>query len=284
MRPKNSLYNTANLRLSVRSYEKHENKHRANIGLDTFKRDWNALSQMTAESSVPKRIWLFWAQGEKNMPPLETFAIKSWRQMNPDWSIICLDNESVWSYIDAIDFPPWLSVAHQSDIIRLALLEKHGGLWADATTICLQPVDNWIGPASQTGVFAFRWPQVARHVANWFIAADPGNDLVANWLYWSKKYALTTFAKPTSYTWVHFVLVWLISKDFVLARLWDQVPHLSARGPQIVTRLIKGDLGPNEIPANQDLEGLPLIKINRRVCTDPDIVSSKLNELGLFFD
>jgi hypothetical protein len=39
---------------------------------------------------------------------------------------------------------PHIKEQAKSDIIRLHLLAQHGGVWADATVLCLQPLDHWL--------------------------------------------------------------------------------------------------------------------------------------------
>ena len=36
-------------------------------------------------------------------------------------------------------------------MIRLELLAEHGGVWADATMLCLRPLDSWIAHALPEG-------------------------------------------------------------------------------------------------------------------------------------
>ena len=37
--------------------------------------------------------------------------------------------------------------AAQSDVVRLNVLANHGGVWADATVACMQPLDLWLDAA-----------------------------------------------------------------------------------------------------------------------------------------
>ena len=57
------------------------------------------------------------------------------------------------------------------------MLRQHGGVWADATSFCLRPLDDWLNAAYAAGFFAFRNPAKDRMMANWFIASEPDNAL-----------------------------------------------------------------------------------------------------------
>lgn len=82
-------------------------------------------------------IWVFWGQGEENMPPLVKACYKQLTHYNENVILVTINNLK-----DFIELPDIIykkvdtgkiSWAHFSDIIRNALLRKHGGLWLDAT-------------------------------------------------------------------------------------------------------------------------------------------------------
>lgn len=82
-------------------------------------------------------IWVFWGQGEENMPPLVKACYRQLTYYNDN--VILLTNDNIKEYID---IPPivykkvstgHVSWAHFSDITRNTLLARYGGLWLDAT-------------------------------------------------------------------------------------------------------------------------------------------------------
>lgn len=83
------------------------------------------------------KIWVFWGQGEDNMPPL----VKScYRQLcNYNDNVILISNENLLNYIDIQETvlekvrTGKISWANFSDIVRNLLLAKYGGMWLDAT-------------------------------------------------------------------------------------------------------------------------------------------------------
>lgn len=82
-------------------------------------------------------IWVFWGQGEENMPPLVKACYKQLTSNNSN--VILVTNQNVNEYIElpGIIFDKVkngkISWANYSDIIRNSLLAKYGGLWIDAT-------------------------------------------------------------------------------------------------------------------------------------------------------
>jgi hypothetical protein len=56
----------------------------------------------------------------------------------------------------------------------MELLRRHGGVWADATCYCLQPLAEWLpSKLAPAGFFAFDRPAPDRMLASWFLAAQP---------------------------------------------------------------------------------------------------------------
>ena len=49
-----------------------------------------------------------------------------------------------------------ITLQSRSDIIRLALLNRYGGVWADSTMLCLEPLDRWLTRDSmQSGLWMY---------------------------------------------------------------------------------------------------------------------------------
>ena len=71
-----------------------------------------------------------------------------------------------------------LCIAHQSDLIRLGLLEKYGGVWVDASLFCILPLDSWLEIVLNSGLFMFESNTKLTIIANWFIASKKNNILI----------------------------------------------------------------------------------------------------------
>lgn len=83
------------------------------------------------------RIWVFWGQGEENMPALVKACYRQLIHYNDNVVLVTLENVKKYIELPAIIYDKAntgkISWAHFSDIVRNALLAKHGGLWLDAT-------------------------------------------------------------------------------------------------------------------------------------------------------
>lgn len=128
-----------------------------------------------------KFIWIYWHQGWDNAPEIIQICRDSWVKKNPGWKIKLLDINSINQFIDIKIKKSTLNnlcIAHQSDIIRLCLLEKYGGVWVDASLFCIIPLDNWIGDFISSGIFMFESNTRLTIIANWFIASERNNELI----------------------------------------------------------------------------------------------------------
>jgi hypothetical protein len=63
-----------------------------------------------------------------------------------------------------------ISIQALSNIIRINLLAKFGGVWVDAMCFCCQPLQEWVGEHLTSGFFAFEKPGTDRLLPSWFLA------------------------------------------------------------------------------------------------------------------
>ncbi|HVY85506.1 MAG TPA: capsular polysaccharide synthesis protein [Caulobacterales bacterium] len=183
----------------------------------------------------PKTLWTCWFQGWDRAPDIVRRCLGSWRALNPEWRIRALDAVSVRDYLDLEDHidlsRQTLTAASLSDVVRLLLLHEFGGVWADATLLCRASLDRWLPAATaDAGFFAFAKPAPDRPLSSWFLAAEPGNPLIAKWTeralaYWRGR------AAADDYFWLHHAFRDLVAEDEEAAALWARVPKISADGP-----------------------------------------------------
>jgi Capsular polysaccharide synthesis protein len=185
--------------------------------------------------SFPKTIWMLWLQGWERAPLLVQACRRSWEVNNPGWTIHCLDQRTVADFIGnfeargALDDPDQPPEAC-SDRVRVALLAQHGGIWADATTYCLRPLNDWLLDVLGSGFFAFDRPGPDRLLSSWFLAARPGNYIVQRWAertleYWQgRKFR-------HHYFWFHHIFGDEYEKNSDFRLIWDNTPKISAAGP-----------------------------------------------------
>jgi hypothetical protein len=71
---------------------------------------------------------------------------------------------------------------NKADAVRIALLAKYGGYWADAGILTTGPIDAWVFPkASKLGFFVFQDVDRSRVLDNWFISGTPESPFIQEW-------------------------------------------------------------------------------------------------------
>ena len=95
-----------------------------------------------------KAIWVFWWTGKSNAPEIVKACIKSIRRNSNGHKVIVIDKDNIDNYVT---FPDYINEkhkqgkighAHYSDIVRMSLLSKYGGVWIDATVFISQPLPD----------------------------------------------------------------------------------------------------------------------------------------------
>ena len=84
-------------------------------------------------------IWIFWWQGYDVAPILVKKCIDSITKNAENHPVVLITEENWKNYADIPDYiiekveKGIITLTHFSDILRMALISKHGGLWLDAT-------------------------------------------------------------------------------------------------------------------------------------------------------
>lgn len=188
----------------------------------------------------PRRIWMLWHDGEAAAPPLVRACIESWRRLNPGWEVVVLDHAAACGLVDLSHMPPDAGLSHHADMLRVDLLAREGGVWADATCLCARPLDAWLPARMTEGVFAFARPAPDRPAASWFLAARPGAPLMAAWARAARD-CWAIRGRTDHYFALHYLFEWLLLADRRLAASWAAVPSLPAGPAHRLQAWLKGD-------------------------------------------
>lgn len=218
--------------------------------------------------NIPKKIWIFWNTSETTAPPVVRACIDSWRQQNPGWDVTVLDQDNLAQHTDMAP-PGEITIQAYSDLLRLWLLRRHGGVWVDATCYCMTPLDHWLPVAAQHGFFGFIWsrtdrwfilPNVFRVMTSWFLASEPEGAIVVPWEeksfeYWDGRKTAHV------YYWVHMIFEYLIWTDRGFRKAWRQMPKLGAFGPHLVHDYVMTGRDPAKLRAALSSGAVPLQKL-----------------------
>lgn len=245
------------------------------------------------------------------MPEIVNMCFNSWVRNNPTWEVVFLDNHNLYEYID---FRAELGLERkriplqaQSDIIRVNLLKKYGGVWVDSTCYCNKTLGSWLPEKMGSGFFAFNRPNTDRMISSWFLAANPNNNLIHSYCngtnaFWlenppkkvvnrqDKKslleyITLKLFASNPAiwhnpfvrkqirfshYFWFHYLFEYLYLKDSQCKSIWDQTPKISANIPHKLMHFGLSVKANEEIKNEIENPAAPFYKLNWRVEPNQD--------------
>ena len=145
------------------------------------------------DGGVPKIVWFSWLQGIDQAPELVKVCLASQRMHLPDYEfrVVDLSNYQQW-----IELPEYIVRKYKkgiipsalfSDILRLAVLKKYGGIWMDASVLCTG-FDNEVLKKQWDSImrseltiprYYARGAKVATGLSNWFIAARSNNVIIS---------------------------------------------------------------------------------------------------------
>lgn len=134
--------------------------------------------------SIPKIIWTYWEQGFDHAPPVVQACMTSWQNRNPGWELRVLDQVSSRDFTALHSMNCWnaLPPEKRSNLLRLDLVTRYGGVWVDATLFCVNGLDNWLPSNPASGFVVFDLPKTAnRYFSSYFLAAKPGNYFFSKW-------------------------------------------------------------------------------------------------------
>ena len=196
-------------------------KKYANVVYDNQIKEW-------IPQPARKVIWTCWLQGVDEAPLIVRKCISSMQQYANGYDVIIIDANNVTQYIELPEYihekfrrgiiPP----AHYSDVIRLALLNRYGGIWIDSTILLTDKLPDYIVNAD---LFVFRNPQVEGHgqISNPFFAAKPSHPIIESvyrllLAYWENE------NKLVSYEIMHLFFSIAVENSKTNEHMWKKVP------------------------------------------------------------
>lgn len=131
-----------------------------------------------------KTIWWCWLQGYDQAPELVKSCYRSLRNNLKNYDIVVLTEENIEKYVKIPMYilekyrKKIIGAAHFSDIIRLEVLSKYGGVWIDSTVFC---TDNAMcNLFENSDLFVYQDLNNPNIVAsNWLISAKANNKIIA---------------------------------------------------------------------------------------------------------
>jgi len=152
-------------------------------------------------SLIPNIIYTYW--DNRRIPSIVNNCIKSWKRHNPTYKVYLIHKDNLSKYMDVSLIPKHYSNQLKSDLIRLYILEKYGGIWIDASIYLNESLD-WIHGyqiKEQSEFVGYRLGMYETIsvpvVESWFLATVPSSSFIRDWK--NKFFEITKYANPIEY-------------------------------------------------------------------------------------
>jgi len=169
-------------------------------------------------------IWILWWQGEKAAPDIIKHCIASIKRNSGGHPVKIVDNTN---YQDLVDIPEHIakkfakgiiSVTHFSDYYRMALLERHGGLWLDASIFVKQKIDDHFFTYP---LYTVRNPgKDGMNISNWEWTVSAIGGWKGNTLFHAVRELLETYWKNYDLTMDYYIF------DYMIKMLYENCDFL----------------------------------------------------------
>ena len=196
--------------------------------------------------------------------------------------IVVLDEKNLFNYVSLPDYivKKWknktITNTHFSDIIRLNILNLHGGLWLDATTYLTGPLRKYI---TENDFFVYRngwFNEEMINMGSWLIYSKPNNILLLE-----NEAMLFEYWKKHNYLKQYFLLhifFRMIAEKY--PNEWKKVPYYN----QIDQHILAMEMNQSycEERFNQIKEISPIHKLTNKtenLAFEENSYYSKLNQL-----
>lgn len=204
---------------------------------------WSAYQESKSKTfDFTPRVFMYWGQGFDVAPPIVQTCLAAAKSLHSADELVLLDNESIGDWIE-LPRQAWkISERYRaafSDVLRIELLAKYGGIWSDAT--CL-PTENLVSKfdymTGLSGFFAFKHLD-ADSLSSWFLASRP-NSYVSLMVSQAMRAYWKIFDKPITYYYMHQIWIQLYDLDDRFRAQVDRIPDLHV-DPRALNRSLLSD-------------------------------------------
>lgn len=193
-----------------------------------------------------KTIWILWLQGEDQMPEVVKKCYESVLKNSNGYKVVLLDENNLSNYIKlpaAIEEKykkGLIQNAAYSDIVRIALLAKHGGIWMDSTIYLTDDIPQFI---KESKVFFYQASKLdcsPIRISSWFIAAKYAEDPIiltirdSVYAYWQNENHLMDYN-------VFHLIISALLKQNEFKKEWNKMPYICNMNPHVMQFALEED-------------------------------------------
>lgn len=176
------------LRLSANLKVKQKLEKQYKRYLDSFDEEWTVKNlDETVEHTSSNKVWVCWFQGMDEAPMIVKKCFESLKENLPEKEIVLLTKDNLDEYVT---FPAYIvqkwergviTDTHMTDLLRLELLLKYGGMWIDATVfLSSSDIPDYF---FESDLFFFQSLKPGRdgqstYISSWLMSAKTNNKIL----------------------------------------------------------------------------------------------------------
>lgn len=173
------------LRLSTQIKIKQKLKKKYYYVLKKF----NKTYDYSIPNTVSNKVWICWLQGMENAPFLVQKCYESIKKNLKDREIVLITSNNFKDYVSLPNYilEKWssgvITNTHFTDLLRIELLIKYGGMWIDATVYCSCSRDYIPDYFFDSDLFLYQSLKPGRDghshiISSWLISAKTNNKIL----------------------------------------------------------------------------------------------------------
>lgn len=183
------------LRLSTQLKVRQKLEKKYKVRLIAFDSEYD----VTLLHEQSNKVWVCWFQGMENAPVLIQRCFESLKKNLTDRDIILITSDNMFDYVQFPDYiiEKWktgqITHTHMTDLLRLELLIRYGGMWLDATVFCTRKIEEIPSYYFDSELFLYQSLKPGRDghshlTSSWLMSAKTNNKLLMSIRYLCYEY------------------------------------------------------------------------------------------------
>lgn len=160
--------------------------------------------------NLSNKVWICWFQGMEHAPYIIKKCYESVKKNLPNKEIVLLTDKNINNYVQFPDYiqkkyeAGMITKTHMTDLLRLELLIRYGGMWLDATVFCSSPEIPEYYFDSDLFFYQCLKPGKdgnASYISSWLISAKTNNKILL-----AVRELLYAYWKENNIMWDYYLL------------------------------------------------------------------------------
>lgn len=179
----------------------------------------------------PPKIFTYWDSGLDRAPAVVKPCHRELKRFHNSSEVHVLTADT-WQYY--VELPAHVLAklptnrAHFSDVLRVALLSRYGGIWADATCMFSQNVTGQFDELTSSGFFSFQVN--GPRISNWFLCSS-GDNYIPKMMFETLSEYWSEHDDVTHYFMFHHMFEILYYLDARFKKIWDSMKKKNSQQP-----------------------------------------------------